>query len=98
LGAFIRNESLDEFPKFFLLLNAIIIIQFFARFLALVIYRCCVRSAMLYGSETWCLKEKKIGILRRTERAMMRAMCGVKLIDKKKARVNDHVENRKDYR
>jgi len=63
------------------------------------IYRCCVRSAMLYGSETWYLTEKEIGILRRTERAMMRAMCRVKLIDKKeKSRVNGHVGNRKDHR
>ena len=39
---------------------------------------------MLYGSETWCLSENEIAILRRTERAMVRAMCGVKLMDKKK--------------
>ena len=37
------------------------------------IYRCCVRSAMLYGSETWCLKENGKAILRRRQRAMMRA-------------------------
>ena len=24
----------------------------------------------------WCLREKEMGILRRTERAMVRAMCG----------------------
>ena len=47
------------------------------------VYRSCVRSAMLYGSETWCLKEKEMAILRRTERAMVRAMCGVKLMDKR---------------
>ena len=46
------------------------------------IYRSCVRSAMLYGSETWCLKENEMSILRRTERAMVRAMCGVKLKDR----------------
>ena len=23
------------------------------------VYRCCVRSAILYGSETWCLKENE---------------------------------------
>ena len=39
--------------------------------------------AMLYGSETWCLRENEVAILRRTERAMIRAMCGVKLMDKK---------------
>ena len=38
---------------------------------------------MLYGSETWCLEEKEMGILRRTERAMVRAMCDAKLADRK---------------
>ena len=40
------------------------------------VYCCCVRSAILYGSETWCLKENEKAILRRMERAMVRAMCG----------------------
>ena len=43
------------------------------------IYRCGVRSAILYGSETWCLKENEKAILRRTERAM----CGQKVVDRK---------------
>ena len=47
------------------------------------VYRTCVRSAMLYGSETWCLRETEVATLRRTERAMVRAMCGVKLMEKK---------------
>ena len=47
------------------------------------VYRCCVRSAILYGSETWCLKENEKAFLRRTERAMLRAMCGQKVVDKK---------------
>lgn len=47
------------------------------------VYKSCVRSVMLYGSETWCLTEKELGILRRTERAMIRAMCGVKLMDRR---------------
>ena len=35
---------------------------------------------MLYGSETWCLRENEImAILRRTERAM----CGAKLMEKR---------------
>ena len=38
---------------------------------------------MLYGSETWCLRENEKAILRRTERAMARAMCGAKLMEKK---------------
>ena len=33
-----------------------------------------VRSAMLYGSETWCLRENKVAILRRVTRSMVRAM------------------------
>ena len=39
---------------------------------------------MLYGSETWCLRENEITILRRTESAMVRAMCGAKLMEKKR--------------
>ena len=42
-----------------------------------------VRSAMLYGSEMWCLRENEMAILRRTEKAMMRAMCKVKVIEKR---------------
>ena len=40
---------------------------------------------MLYGSEAWCLKEGVIGIFRRTERSMERAMCGVQLKDSKRS-------------
>ena len=35
----------------------------------------------MHGCETWCLKESEMGILRRTERSMVRAMCGMKLKD-----------------
>ena len=49
-----------------------------------MVYRSCVRSAMLYGSEAWCLRENEMAILRRTERAMVRAMCGAKLMEKKR--------------
>lgn len=38
------------------------------------VYQNCRKSAMLYGSEIWCL--------RRTESAM----CGVKLLQKRKAK------------
>ena len=48
-----------------------------------MVYRSYVRSAMLYGSETWCLRESEMAVLRRTEKAMMRSMCGVKLVDRK---------------
>ena len=43
------------------------------------VYRSYVRSAILYGSEAWCLKESEMGILQRTERSMVWAMCGVQL-------------------
>ena len=48
-----------------------------------MVYRSCVRSAMLYGSDTWCLRESEMAILRRTEKAMVRSMRGVKLVDRK---------------
>ena len=47
------------------------------------VYRCCVRSAIPYGSETWCLKENEKEILKRTERAMVRTMCGQKVVNRK---------------
>ena len=46
------------------------------------VYKSYVRSAMLYGSEMWCLRENEVAILKRAERSMVRAMCRVKL-DKK---------------
>ena len=49
-----------------------------------MVYHSCVKSAMLYGSETWCLRENEMVISRRTERAMARSICGVKLVDRKK--------------
>ena len=39
---------------------------------------------MLYGSETWCLKENEMAILRRTKRTMVRAMCGAKLMERRR--------------
>ena len=51
-----------------------------------MVHRSCLTSSMLYESETWCLMESETAILKRTERAMVRSMCGVKLVDKKKWR------------
>ena len=34
-------------------------------------------------SEVWCLKENEKAISKRVEKAMMRAMCSQKVIDKK---------------
>ena len=44
---------------------------------------CCVRLTILHGSEAWRLKENEKAILRRTERAMVRAMCGQIVVDRK---------------
>ena len=46
---------------------------------------------MLYGSEKWCLRENEMAILRRTERAMLRAMCGAKLMEKKRTEDDDQM-------
>ena len=45
--------------------------------------RVALRSAMLHGSEAWCLRENKMSVLKRTEKALMRAICGVKMIEKR---------------
>ena len=47
------------------------------------LYKSYVRSAMLYGNKTWCLRENKVAILRRAKRPMVRAMHGVNLVDKR---------------
>ena len=47
------------------------------------IYQSCVRSALLYGSETWCLEENEMAILRKTKKAMIRATSKVRLIEKR---------------
>ena len=48
-----------------------------------MVYRSCVISAMLCESETWCLRKIEVAILRRTGRAMVRSMHGVKLVERK---------------
>ena len=50
------------------------------------VYKSNVRPAILYGSETWSLMESEMGILQRTERCMVRAMCGVQLKDIKRSK------------
>ena len=47
------------------------------------IHRSCVRSAMLYGSETWCLRENEMAVLRRIEKAMIRAMFVITFLEKR---------------
>jgi hypothetical protein len=45
-------------------------------------YKSCVQSVLIYGSETWPMKVEDSRRLERTERAMVRRMCGVKLAEK----------------
>jgi len=47
------------------------------------VYEACVRSAMLYGSETWAMKAEQERRFERTEMRMVRWMCGVSLREKK---------------
>ena len=47
------------------------------------VYMSYVRPAMQYGSDAWCLKESEMGILQKTGRSIVRAMCGVQLKDRK---------------
>ena len=43
------------------------------------IYKACVQSVMMYGSETWAMKVEDTQKLKRTEASMMRQMCGASL-------------------
>ena len=45
------------------------------------VFKSYIRPSILYGSGALCLKESEMGILRGTERSMVRAMCGVQLRD-----------------
>ena len=50
------------------------------------VYKSYVRPAILYGSEAWCLLESEMVILWRMERSTVRAMCGVQLMGRKRAK------------
>ena len=43
------------------------------------VYRACVQSVLVYGSETWPVKVEDMQHLERTERMMVSWMCGVSL-------------------
>ena len=49
------------------------------------IYRACVQSVLAYGTETWAMKKANLHSLERTERMMVRWMCGVSLKDRKRS-------------
>jgi hypothetical protein len=46
------------------------------------LYSACVQSVMIYGSETWPMKLEALQRLERTEKMMIRWMCGVTLKDR----------------
>ena len=46
------------------------------------VYSTCIQSVLVYGSETWAMKAEDMQRLERTERMMIRWMCGVKLSGK----------------
>jgi len=47
------------------------------------LYSACVQCVMTYGSETWAMKVEDMQRLERTEKMMIRWMCGVTLKDRK---------------
>ena len=49
------------------------------------IYSACVQSVLIYGTETWAMKVDDLRSLERTERMMVRWMCGVSLKDRKRS-------------
>jgi len=46
------------------------------------VYKACVQSVLIYGSETWAVRVEDVGKLERAERMMVRWMCGVTLRDR----------------
>ena len=42
------------------------------------VYRCCLSSAILYGSEAWCLKKNIKAVLRKTWREPWWKSCAVR--------------------
>ena len=49
------------------------------------VYAACVRSVMIYGSETWSIKLEQTRRFERAEMRMVRWMCGVSLREKKRS-------------
>ena len=49
------------------------------------IYSACVQSVLIYGTETWAMKADDLRSLERTERMMVRWMCGVSLKDRRRS-------------
>ena len=49
------------------------------------VYDSYAMPAILYGNKAWCQKESEGVTLRRTDRSMVRAMCGVQIKDKERS-------------
>ena len=49
------------------------------------IYNACVQSVLINGTETWAMKADDLRSLERTERMIVRCMCGVSLKDRKRS-------------
>ena len=49
------------------------------------IYSACVQSVLIYGTKTWAMKADDLRSLERTERMMVRWMCGASLKDRKRS-------------
>ena len=43
------------------------------------LFRKCVRTTMVYGSETWVIKKAELKVLRRADRDLVRMMSGMRL-------------------
>ena len=55
------------------------------------VYRSCVQRVLVYGSETWPMKAEDMQRLERTERMMVRWMCGASL----KSRISSNDLNKR---
>ena len=60
-------------------------------------YRMCVQRVLVYGSETWPIRVEELRRLERTERMMIRWMCGVTLKDRCKSEVSRKRLNIEDF-
>ena len=49
------------------------------------ICKACVQSALTHGTETWAMKIANLQSLERTDRMIVRCICGVSLKDRKRS-------------
>ena len=58
------------------------------------IYRSCVQTVLVYGSETWAARAEEMQRLERIEKMMVRWMCGVSLKNQRERSIS--TENLRD--